>query len=278
VRIRNGSWFKLSKVFNFFRYNVSYKRLAHNLFLLVMCQTFCACSTMEPITGKRIAHFVGAITEATVTDFINKNQKAELVPEILAITSLGGNVDAGIRLGQWILDNNIDVSIPSYCLSSCANYVFLAGKRKSIAPRAVVAWHGSIEQSDFVAKNDLFETTISRLKLNPNDLSAQEFLNQNRKWYEGFNRSRLLQRGLFQKLKINPRVMTIGQEIDGLKRGFWTMSKEAMEQFGIFGLDVANGYASDAYMANLQFRQHNIRVLKGEQIEKEILWNNDRIK
>ena len=59
------------------------------------------------------------------------------------ITSSGGAVEAGIALGTWVFEHQLDVEVPKYCLSSCANYVFPAGNRKYIGPGAVVAWHGN---------------------------------------------------------------------------------------------------------------------------------------
>jgi hypothetical protein len=61
----------------------------------------------------------------------------------LVITSSGGEVEAGIALGTWVFEHRLDVEVPEYCLSSCANYVFPAANRKFIASGAVVAWHGN---------------------------------------------------------------------------------------------------------------------------------------
>ncbi|MDZ7753397.1 MAG: hypothetical protein U5S82_17575 [Gammaproteobacteria bacterium] len=61
----------------------------------------------------------------------------------LAITSMGGSVEAAITLGRWVHGHGVDVVVVGHCLSACANYVFPAGRRKVIRPGAVVAWHGS---------------------------------------------------------------------------------------------------------------------------------------
>lgn len=61
----------------------------------------------------------------------------------LSITSAGGEVEAGIVLGRWVHERGLDVEVSAYCLSSCANYVFPAGRRKVILPGGVVAWHGN---------------------------------------------------------------------------------------------------------------------------------------
>lgn len=61
----------------------------------------------------------------------------------LVIDSPGGDVSAGIALGRWIYHNGINVEVAGQCLSSCANYVFPAGRHKRIRDGAVVAWHGN---------------------------------------------------------------------------------------------------------------------------------------
>ena len=61
----------------------------------------------------------------------------------LLISSDGGEVDAAIKLALWVFENQIDIEVRDYCLSSCANYVFTAAKNKTIHPGAVVAWHGN---------------------------------------------------------------------------------------------------------------------------------------
>lgn len=81
---------------------------------------------------------------------INEKQNRKLFGKVansvinrLIITSSGGEVVAGIELGKWIHDRGIDVEVVDYCLSSCANYVFTAGRKKTINDGAIVAWHGN---------------------------------------------------------------------------------------------------------------------------------------
>lgn len=64
-------------------------------------------------------------------------------PRRLLISSSGGEVMAGIELGNWVHEKKLDVVVEDICLSSCANYVFTAGVNKLIRPGAVVAWHGN---------------------------------------------------------------------------------------------------------------------------------------
>ena len=64
----------------------------------------------------------------------------------LLIDSTGGEIVLGMEFGDWVIDHELDVVIDRACLSSCANYIFTAGRNKKIMPGAVVAWHGSAKQ------------------------------------------------------------------------------------------------------------------------------------
>jgi len=67
-------------------------------------------------------------------------------PEVkrLIITSQGGSVAAALDMGLAIHQRRLDVEVPSDCLSSCANYIFPAARRKTLGHAGAVAWHGNI--------------------------------------------------------------------------------------------------------------------------------------
>jgi hypothetical protein len=67
-------------------------------------------------------------------------------PQRLVITSKGGEIGAGMELGNWVFDEGLDVYVPEYCVSSCANYVFTAGRRKFLNDTAMLFWHGGALQ------------------------------------------------------------------------------------------------------------------------------------
>lgn len=145
-------------------------------------------------------------------------------PKTLTISSLGGDIMAGIELGNWVLENNLDVEIVNTCASSCANYVFPAGKRKILNSDAVLLWHGSSFQPDIdalVQSGDQFalewreaETTFwKRIGLSPNITTC------------GLSQAPAFAR-LLHLLRITPL------------KGF-DYSIEDMHSFGITGIDVS---------------------------------------
>lgn len=61
----------------------------------------------------------------------------------ILITSGGGDADASLDLAEEILKRGIDVYVNGPCYSACANYIFLAARKKYILDKSVVAWHGA---------------------------------------------------------------------------------------------------------------------------------------
>lgn len=61
----------------------------------------------------------------------------------LVIASGGGDTVEGRRLGRWVHQANLRVEVDTICFSSCADYVFPAGRSRAIRSGAIVGWHGN---------------------------------------------------------------------------------------------------------------------------------------
>lgn len=64
----------------------------------------------------------------------------------LRIASRGGEIHLGMDLGQLVFLHGLDVEVGEHCLSSCANYVFPAGRRKILHRHSQLGWHGGAFQ------------------------------------------------------------------------------------------------------------------------------------
>ncbi|OAT21522.1 hypothetical protein M983_3128 [Proteus myxofaciens ATCC 19692] len=64
----------------------------------------------------------------------------------LVINSRGGDIVPGMKLGELVFDKKWDVQVQDYCFSSCANYIFPAGKTKYISKFSQLGWHGGATQ------------------------------------------------------------------------------------------------------------------------------------
>lgn len=67
------------------------------------------------------------------------------------LRSPGGNIYVGMAIGREIHRLNLDVEVDRRCSSSCANYLFTAGRRKYVQSTSHVQFHGGALQPDFVA-------------------------------------------------------------------------------------------------------------------------------
>jgi hypothetical protein len=62
----------------------------------------------------------------------------------VVLNSPGGLVAPALDMAQAIHARGLAVEVPATCLSSCANYVFPAGRRKLLGRPDAVGWHGNM--------------------------------------------------------------------------------------------------------------------------------------
>lgn len=88
-----------------------------------------------PIDGERVAKF----------------KKLYRPGDRLLINSNGGSIYAGIAMGKFINEKRMTVEIADLCISSCANYIFLAAETKVLNKNALVIFHGGPKQANFLS-------------------------------------------------------------------------------------------------------------------------------
>jgi hypothetical protein len=146
---------------------------------------------------------------------------------ILMIRSGGGSIEVGMDFGEWVLARGLAVVVQDYCLSSCANYVFVAGHSKAVLRGGVVAWHGSARQADVEAQ---IERAIAARALSKEDAAAERA-----KAFAFRDRVRARQDAFFQRVAVDECVTRIGNVRLGA-RGLFSMSVRDMKRFGIDGV------------------------------------------
>ena len=108
------------------------------LFTVMFCAVLSGAATEVPVG---VVHYQGHISAEHNRQFFAA--VAGQTHQRLSITSSGGEVAAAIALGEWVFSQQLDLEVPDYCLSSCANYVFPAAHQKLVHAGAIVAWHGN---------------------------------------------------------------------------------------------------------------------------------------
>lgn len=104
--------------------------------------------TFVEIEGENLI-YKGRVTEVSNNRVFALFENTEIKPKRLLITSQGGEIGAGLILGEWVKENNLGVEVVGVCASSCANYVFPAAETKYLRKDSVLLWHGSAWQSDW---------------------------------------------------------------------------------------------------------------------------------
>ena len=217
------------------------------------------------IEGSTIS-FVGDIESETYREFLYAVRGKEDQITAIRINSAGGITDHGILIGEWIFDHELDVIVDEMCFSSCANYIFTAGKNKIIEKDAIVGWHGSEQQDPFIAAG--YGITMEELhRRNYDELqdwgpiapqeskdeyveSMMDFVDYNEGDEERF----------LEKTGVNLYLMVYGFLPDQFDYYFsedthfggWTFSIEDMAKFGVHNVTYAGEgeYPSETALAN----------------------------
>jgi len=62
--------------------------------------------------------------------------------DYLILRSTGGDVGTWLSISEILAGKTDTVIVDEICISSCANYAFLASKYKYVPPNSLVVWHG----------------------------------------------------------------------------------------------------------------------------------------
>lgn len=193
----------------------------------------------------------------------------------IRVNSGGGVTDEGLKLGGWMVEHNVDVVVDELCFSSCANYIFTAGKNKIIMADSIVGWHGSEQQEEHIARG---------LGITVEELLAREYDEYASEWGgtpSPAGRKRFVE-DILSRMPDAVReeqafLENVGVSVDALVYGFlpdqfegyyvntppqingWTFSIEDMASFGIDSVT----YAGDGdYPSERAKREYGVIVFK----------------
>ncbi len=165
----------------------------------------------------------------------------------LLIDSGGGDVAAAIELADWVHARQLDITVTGVCLSSCANYVFPAARRKEIRPGAIVAWHGNYHH---LAETGLWRDDVAlRMRRDGED-------EQTATRYVQAQMARLvaLERDFFARIGVDEQVCWIGKQPPYHVPDYYFLSVVDMARFGITGVQAPAEYSATdptAFAANI---------------------------
>ena len=158
----------------------------------------------------------------------------------LVIDSGGGDVNVGMDLAEIVLAAELDVIVKRLCASSCANYVFPAGKRKQITSGSIVIWHGSAIQEGLDAGPtvDDIEFQGGAVISESQKLALLESYREQAIRYVEDAKAR--QGAFFNKIGVDARITVMGQQLNAAQA--WTLSVKDMKRFGVREVSAADDY------------------------------------
>ncbi len=161
----------------------------------------------------------------------------------LFIDSTGGEIMVGMEFGAWVFERKLDVVVDRACLSSCANYVFTAGRNKEIRPGAVVAWHGSAKQPGLLEQmHNAVEERINAKGLSRRNRS-KELAHARQANIEYLTVAIHKQSEFFYRIGVDEYVTRVGNDKYDV-RGFFYLSVVDMASFGIDNVTAPDGYTN----------------------------------
>lgn len=188
------------------------------LLLLASCAALQPTPDMEPelrVEGETL-YLRGTLHRDRIEEFQAALDEHADDLKWLDIESGGGEVEASLYMGALVFSRGLNVRVSGIgCVSSCANYIFPAGRKKQIMPGAVVAWHGSAIQSNLAEG-------LSR--------DARASLEE---WRER-------QARLYRMMEVDERITIVGQDLNC--DCTWALSVEDMARFGLTGVEAPDDY------------------------------------
>lgn len=160
-------------------------------------------------------------------------------PTVLSIRSVGGPVGAGIALGRWMRERQLDIKVLEFCFSSCANYVFPAARQKVVSNFAVIGYHGGPSSGQY----EFDEATQKMFDAMP-PAQRKALLDDFEKTIKAGSEQ---ERAYLREIGVREDLSTLGQqerfqqryEADPKVLG-WTYSLEGFARFGVRDITVIN--------------------------------------
>lgn len=121
--------------------------------IIEACRTWSRSSDNQSQPVRQIASdglcFSGPINDETSAAFVSALSKFEpSAPVVVVVNSGGGEINAGMAMGEVLIPRQTTVVAQKVCASSCANYLFTAGDRRVIDDDALLLFHGGAHRLD----------------------------------------------------------------------------------------------------------------------------------
>ncbi|ENH7392810.1 peptidase [Vibrio vulnificus] len=214
-----------------------------NVMLMLAFSPICFAN-QENITQvsleKETIFYNGTLTHEANIETFELYKNSTIKPKTISISSDGGDVGLGMELGNWIYDNNLNVEVKDYCLSSCANYIFTSGNYKYISNKAIIGFHGGLSSESF----DMSEID-NMLHYLPKDAREKEKEKILKEMHDYIKETKVKESNFFNKINVNRKITTLGQSeqyktFDSYEYSGWTYYPTDYIKLGVVNVIIEN--------------------------------------
>ena len=199
------------------------------LILTVFIFSGTVCAEQTPIYKEGRIIYYNAPIDSNGFNIVKKLYNLEV--GLLIFNSPGGEAGIAMKFAKWIIEHDLEIEIDRYCLSSCANYIFPAGKIKYLNEWSVIGWHGGALQ---FKKTPIELNDIRTVLSFSNNCDFSKLPKNNILIFESKIKSECV---FYKSLSINPIITMYGQTLNDIfyqkNVDFWSYSLDAMEFLGI---------------------------------------------
>jgi hypothetical protein len=159
------------------------------------------------------------------------SKKFDSKVKTIYLNSDGGVTSEAMKIALDIVDLDITVIVNNWCLSSCANYLFLAGKKR-IIQKGIVGYHGNVKACFGDNKWDEVEADFQS-----QGISKEDILNA----YNYFQAEIKVEEKFLEKIGVSQKLFDRSCELDkGLNDGkvyeFLLPTPETFSKYGVFNI------------------------------------------
>ena len=167
--------------------------------------------------------FEGRIDPASSARFVELTRNPAI--RRVVITSQGGLVGPALDMADAIQGRQLDVEVPQACWSSCANYIFPAGRGKRLGHSRVIGWHGNMTHVLWLSQTGR-EKWDEPLMVEARALARREAI-------------------FYRRIGVDGYACWFAKLAPYEAPGFYTLRVEDMGRFGITGVTVADAARQD---------------------------------
>jgi len=184
-----------------------------------------ACSSLSfagewTVVDKGTIRFEGYIEEDDIARF---NEIVSENTNTLIVRSGGGDVLAAIPIAEKIQRKKMDVVVDGLCVSSCADYFFIAAERKKVSLNSLVLLHGGITAKLEHESEKIIEE-MTRLGAKPEQVELQM-----KRWREGARK----EQEIYKNAGVDVLLLEYSHVMTERDYDYWAPPPETFRKLGV---------------------------------------------